>query len=66
MNNPWTDADVDYLREHYCCMRVALIAVQLKRTTNSVIGKASRLGLRVDREEKQRRIFEGHAACLAP
>lgn len=47
--NPWTPVQDAFLRKHYKVMEVAEIGKCLKRTRNSVIGRAYKLGLSTPR-----------------
>lgn len=63
--NPWTESQLDYLREHYADMRGADIAQELGRSFGGVIEMAARLGLRKSREflrECGRRSAESEAS----
>mgnify|MGYP001586670874 CR=1 FL=1 len=43
---PWSGAEADAVRRQYGKVKVRLLAQQLGRTRNEIIGKAHRLGLR--------------------
>src|SRR5215207_10989777 len=43
--NPWTDAEVDTLRELWGSLSASKIGARISRTKNAVIGRARRIGL---------------------
>lgn len=61
----WTPADVAELRKQWGVEPARCIAERLGRTTNSIIGKANKLGLAaIPREKKCAWIRAGYAEAM--
>lgn len=58
MSRPWMRGEEKYLRENYKTMTAKEIAVQLERTENAINIRASKLGLRKNREWKTSEIIK--------
>jgi hypothetical protein len=61
----WTDADLYELRKQWGLEPARCIAERLGRTTNSIIGKARKLGLpEIPRDKKSAWIRAGYAEAI--